>query len=359
MTKQTSHRRAHTRAVLLATVAVTNIVSFVVGVSAAGHIAITRSSTAPVAAETRSPVAAARTKAARAATLPKTAAPKTTPHALAAAATASVRAGQRVEPAPIPIAGKGMWIYEFDKAGRGNPRWIVNAAVQRGLTHIYVRAGSSKVGLAGWPNIAKILPVAHKAGLKVIAWDFPYLYDPGADVRRARWILRQTVQGGHAVDGFAADVETRSEGTILTRQRARNYATWLRKNSRGKFIILVPPRPNHYTTSFYPYDILVPRFDAVAPMVYWGSQAPAEATAWAVGYLAKWGKPVAPIGQSFDMGPEGGPKGHPSGRALVHFMNEAQRRGAIGVSFWSWQHTPRGLWHTIDTYHWPARPGRQ
>lgn len=264
----------------------------------------------------------------------------------------------RREAARCLMGGQGMWIYEFDKAGRGNPRWIVNAAVNRGLTHLYVRAGSSVAGLSGWPNIARILPVAHKAGLKVIAWDFPYLRNPGADVRRARWILRQTVSGGHAVDGFAADIETRSEGTVLTRSRARNYANWLRANSRGKFIILVPPRPNHFTTKFYPYDILMPKFDAVAPMVYWGRQAPAEATAWAVGYLSKWGKPVAPIGQAYDMGPEGGPKGHPSGRALVHFMNEAQRRGAIGVSFWSWQHTPKGLWHTIDTYRWPARTGR-
>jgi hypothetical protein len=358
MTKQNPHAKTHTRAILLAMMAVTNVVSFVVGVSAAGHIAINRSST-PVAVETRSPTAPARAKAARspakAKTVPHPAKPAA--HPLAAAATAGVRAGQTVVPTSLPIAGKGMWIYEFDKVGKGDARSIVNAAVQRGLTHLYVRAGSSVAGLSGWPNIARILPLAHRAGLKVIAWDFPYLRNPGADVRRAKWILRQSVHG-HQVDGFAADVETRSEGTVLTRKTASRYASWLRTNARGKFLVLVPPRPNHYTTSFYPYDILVPKFDAVAPMVYWGRQAPSEATARAVGYLRRFGKPIAPIGQSFDMGPEGGPKGHPTGRALVHFMNEARRGGAVGVSFWSWQHTPRGLWHTIDTYHWPLRTGR-
>jgi hypothetical protein len=192
--------------------------------------------------------------------------------------------------------------------------------------------------------------------LKVIAWDFPYLRNPGADVRRARWVLSQTVKG-QSVDGFAADVETRSEGTVLTRERARNYARWLRTNTRGKFIILVPPRPNPYTVAFYPYDLLVPSFDAVAPMVYWGSRSPDGTARWAIDYLKRFGKPVAPIGQSFDMGPEGGPKGAPKGSAVRRFMDAAKNTGAVGVSFWSWQHTPARLWHTINTYTWKTPPG--
>ena len=167
-----------------------------------------------------------------------------------------------------------------------------------------------------------------------------------------------TTQSQNVVNGFAADIETRAEGTHLTTHRMKAYIDAVNRVHPEAYMILVPPRPNSYTVRFYPYH-LTPRFDAVAPMVYWGSTDPAKATRDAVSYLKRYGRPVAPIGQSFDMGPEGGPKGHPSGRALVHFMNEAQRRGAIGVSFWSWQHTPRGLWHTIDTYRWPARPGRK
>ncbi len=354
MTKQTSHARSRTRAVLLATVAVTNIVSFVVGVSAAGHISITRGSR-PVAVDSPSP-----TKSARATITHRKKAAKTAPrpalhaaHPLAAAATAGVRAGQTVAPAAasMPIDGLGMWIYEFDKVAGGDPRRIVRAAVRRGISHIYVRLGSSKVGVAGWRDIKKILPVAHAAGLKVIAWDFPYLFNTTLDARRAAFAMAHTVRG-HRLDGFAADVETRSEGTKLTRAGARRYARQLRANLRGYFTILVPPRPSQYVRSFYPYDALVPYFDAVAPMVYWGRNSPVSTVAEAISYLRRFGKPVAPIGQAFDMGPEGGPKGAPKGRALVHFMNEARRRGAVGVSFWSWQHTPRGLWHTIDTYRW-------
>lgn len=255
---------------------------------------------------------------------------------------------------PTPIAGKGMWIWLYDTIFRGDPDRIVRYAVAHGLSHIYVRSGSSNVGLKGWEDVAEILPAAHRAGLKVIAWDFPYLRDPGADVRRARWVLNQKV-AGHSVDGFAADVETRSEGTVLTRFRARRYANWLRAVSPGKFIILVPPRPNPYTVSFYPYDVLVPKFDAVAPMVYWGKRKPNDETRWAINYLKRFGKPVAPIGQSFDMGPEGGPKGPPSSGAVIRFMVASQTDGAVGVSFWSWQHTPRYLWETIRSYRWQGR----
>lgn len=338
MTKPTSHKRVSTRAVLVAAVAITNVMSFVIGLSASGHIAITR-----------------KAPAAQAASRSKTKKPVARP--LAAAARAAAVAGREAATPPLPIEGKGMWIYEFNKVGQGNPRFIVNAAVNRGLTHLYVRAGSSVAGLSGWPSIAKILPVAHKAGLKVIAWDFPYLRNPGADVRRAGWVMRQTVHG-HSVDGFAADIETPAEGTVLTRSRARDYATWLRGMVGNKFLILVPPRPNHHTTKFYPYDLLVPRFDAVAPMVYWGRQASDEAASWAVGYLQKFGKPIVPIGQAYDMGPEGGPKGPPSNTAVYRFMHESKVKGAVGVSFWSWQHTPKRMWNAISSYPWPKRPER-
>src|ERR1051326_5094543 len=116
----------------------------------------------------------------------------------------SLAFGRKAAPEhPLPIQGKGMWIYQFDKVAGGDPHRIVRLAVQRGLSHIYVRAGSSVSGLSGWHNIAAILPIAHHAGLRVIAWDFPYLHSPGKAVRRAAFVLRHTVKG-ERVDGYAA-----------------------------------------------------------------------------------------------------------------------------------------------------------
>ena len=324
MNKPTNPRSS--TSVVAAVLAITNVLSFTLGLSIAGRSVIMHfERTRPVA-----PIAAA-------------------------GSLSGVMYGRKAAPEhPLPIQGKGMWIWQFSKVAGGNPQRIVRLAQQRGLSHIYVWAGSSVSGLAGWHNIAAILPRAHRAGLKVIAWDFPYLHNPGKDVRRAAFVLKHTVKG-ERVDGYAADVETRSEGTVLTRSRARRYAANLRLIAPKAFLVLVPPRPTSWVRSFYPYDVLVPHFDAVAPMVYWGRTPPAQAAQQAMAYLRRFGKPVAPIGQSFDMGPEGGPKGAPKGKALVHFMNEALATGAVGVSFWSWQHTPSRLWHTIDTYRWPAK----
>lgn len=244
-----------------------------------------------------------------------------------------------------------MWIYEFNKVFRGNPRDIVGAAKVYGLSHLYVRAGSSKVGLNGWRNIAAILPVAHEAGIKVIAWDFPYLFDVNADVHRAAVTLGRSVNG-HRIDGFAADIETPAEGTKLSGARARAYATKLRAAAPDRFLVLVPPRPSAWIQSFYPYHLLMPHFDAVAPMVYWGRRRASAEVDAAVAFLARWGKPVAPIGQAYDMGPEGGPKGLPRGSIITSFMSAAERKGAVGVSFWSWQHTNRNLRNRIAVYPW-------
>ena len=349
MKKKTTGASSRT---LTAVLSVTNLLSFVLGVSVAGGFAVTRVG-AP-GATSRATASAARAKAANATSKN----PVSRAEAAAAASASALFGGDASEPVAMPIAGKGMWIWQFDKIAGGSPRRIVNYAVSHGLSHLYVRSGSSNVGLKGWNDVARILPVAHKRGLKVIAWDFPYLRDPAVDIRRAAWVMSRTVNGGHSVDGFAADVETRSEGTVLTRGRAQRYSRGLRAAAHGKFLVLVPPRPNPYTVSFYPYDVTVPYFDAVAPMVYWGRRSPVDTTRWAIDYLGRFRKPVAPIGQSFDMGPEGGPKGPPGGKAVINFMQESQSRGAVGVSFWSWQHTPARLWHTISTYRWKALPAR-
>lgn len=280
--------------------------------------------------------------------------PSAKPSVARPATTAVAKPRAVAPPAPavtIPIAGKGMWLYEFDLIGKGNVYEIVKMAKQYGLSHLYVRAGTSRSGLNTWPDVARILPVAHAAGVKVIPWYFPYLNDPKVDARRTLAVLR-TVVKGQRVDGFAADIETPAEGTKLSMKRVKQYINAVRKGAPEAFMILVPPRPNRYTVRFYPFH-LVPRFDAVAPMVYWGAQDPLRATADAVSYLKRFHRPIAPIGQVYDMGPWGGPKGRPKPPALRRFMSEARSRGSVGISFWSWQHSALPQWDAIKAFPWP------
>jgi hypothetical protein len=326
--------------------AATNILSFAFGSTLAGERGTTNyvdTVAAPAIATTPGPSAKPSPK-----TAVKAAKPEAPP------APASLKhdvTPQRIVTSQPPMAGKGFWIYEFDKVGKGNVHEIVKWARQHDLTHLYVRAGTSKSGLNTWHQVAKLLPVAHAAGIKVIPWFFAYLKDPIKDAQRSLNVIGSVVKGHH-IDGFAADIETPAEGTWLTATRVKQYVNAIRAKSPNAYLILVPPRPTPTNIHTYPFKEIVPRFDAVAPMVYWGRFDPVDATAAAVSYLKMFGKPVAPVGQAYDMAPEGGPKGRPKPSAIRRFMSEAQQRGSVGVSFWSWQHSSREQWAALKAFRW-------
>jgi hypothetical protein len=249
-----------------------------------------------------------------------------------------------------PIAGKGMWIYEFGRVAGGNPLAVARLAKQFGLTHIYVRVGSGKSGLSTLAEVARVLPYAHERGIKVIAWYFPYFGLVGNEIEQSARTVRYRY-AGHSFDGFAADIES-APGSLLSWRTAYAYSKGLRAAAPRAYLVAVPPRPTPLTIARFPYDAVIPHFDAVAPMVYWGRFGPGETVARSIGYLRRFGKPIAPVGQAYDMGPEGGPVGKPPGAALWTFMAESKRARAVGVSFWSWQHANYTHWRTIRAFRW-------
>ncbi len=248
----------------------------------------------------------------------------------------------------LPV-GKGMWIWLEDRADGGRPDAIVARAQVTGLTHLYVRTGTLKGGFVAGPFLDRLLPAAHAAGLRVYGWDFPYLDRPGDDVSRALAAITYMTPDGHRIDGFAADIESSHEGTNNTTEYMTAYATWLRQNVGPDYplIATVPnPTPSRLRQGF-PYDAILPSFDAVAPMVYWMNRDPASDVANAIAFFAPWGKPVFPIGQAYDGGPEGGPPGVPDRKAIIRFLQYADAGGAAGVSFWSYQHATQDVWDAV------------
>jgi hypothetical protein len=232
--------------------------------------------------------------------------------------------------------GKGMWIWEPDKTEGGDVTAIVAKAKAVGLTHLYVRTGSSWDGFNGAPFLDKLLPVAHKAGLLVYGWDFPRLLSPSDDVARATQAVEHRSPGKQRIDGFAADIETQSEGTAISGPAAAAYGKELRDAVGVNFpLIATVPRPS--PAQAYPYADVVASFDAIAPMVYWLNRQPDTDVAGALRDLAPYGKPIFPVGQAYDGKPEGGRLGVPPPEELWRFMRFAQSNGALGVSFWSWQ----------------------
>jgi hypothetical protein len=264
-------------------------------------------------------------------------------------------------PAPTPLRspilpmGKGMWLYQLSHVG--SVKAVIDRAKQVGLTHLYLRVGSTKKGFYGQEELNRLLPAAHAAGLKVIGWDFVYLFDPNADAERSFAEISYTTPDGHKMDAFSADIETAAEGVNLTPEGALAYGARLRELVGPNYpMIATVPRPS--PTRPFPFAEATAHFDAIAPMVYWMNRDPATDVARAIADLAGFGKPVLPIGQAYDGGPEGGPPGDPPKDALVRFMDTALAAGSLGVSFWVWHHATPEQWSAIDEAHaWELSPG--
>lgn len=246
--------------------------------------------------------------------------------------------------APIPL-GKGMWLNRFERSAGGDPHALVARAQQLGLTHLYVRVGSSWKGFYAQDVLERLLPVAHEAGIKVVGWDFPNLRDIGADVSRGRAAIWYTTATGHRLDAFSADIETLSEGTNLTAGGAFEYGAALRAQAGpGYPLIATVPRPS--PKRWFPYAEATASFDAIAPMVYWGKRDPVGDVRGAIADLRRFGKPVLPVGQAYDSAIDGWTGGSPSKQALASFTQAAFDDGALGVSFW--------VWETASSDHWAA-----
>jgi hypothetical protein len=319
-------------------------------------------SPSPLAADppTTAPTAppASTDRAGEAAAPPATTPPAPPVQAAPPAPPAPPAAAAAAAPKPIVPFGKGMWLYQLSMAEGGDAGKVVNKAKAAGLTHIYLRLGSSKGGFYDQAELDQLLPMAHAAGLKVVGWDFVYLDDPAADAARAKAEIDYVTPTGHRIDAFSADIETSSEGVTLTAERASAYGARLRELIGPSYpLIATVPRPSPKRP--FPFAEATQSFNAIAPMVYWQNRDPATDVAGAIAALAPLGKPILPIGQAYNGGPEGGPNIDPPKEALVAFMNTAFAKGAVGVSFWVWNHATPQQWSAIDeATGWELPTGR-
>jgi hypothetical protein len=248
-----------------------------------------------------------------------------------------------------PIYGKGIWLTLWP-GSRLNVRAVVGAARSAGLHQLWVRTGSSENGFYGGTTLRQLVPAAHAAGISIIAWDFPTLSDPAADAARAALAFRM------GADGFSPDIETAAEGTYLTARRVRYYLSLVRAVAGNRPVVATVMPPTSYWLANYPYRAEAPFVDAFAPMVYWSCTEPGEAVGQAIVALSRL-RPVAPIGQDFNLGPSGGPPGLPSPKEIWRFLDVAHRLGAIGASLYDLEEGAPAQFRALAEYPWkPVAP---
>ena len=245
------------------------------------------------------------------------------------------------------LTGKGIWVTDWPK-DHVDVTGIVARAKAAGLTSIWVRTGGSRQGYYGGPVLAALGPAAHRAGLMVVAWDFPFLSDPVTDVVRAHRALNA------GIDAFAPDVETAAEGTRASTRRISLYLSLVRSVAGGRPIAATVPRPTTTRLRTFPYAAFAPYADAFVPMVYWSCNEPGALVATSLRTLGRW-LPVAPVGQAYDMTSDGGRAGLPSRAETWRFLDSARRGGALGASLWTIEAIGRGQWSALSGYPWPGR----
>jgi hypothetical protein len=250
------------------------------------------------------------------------------------------------------LRGKGMWTYQWERTEAGSAAAVVRRARAAGLTQIWVRTGSSRSGFYAAPELRALLPLAHAAGIAVVAWDFPYLYDPVADAGRAAETLAFTAPGGHRIDAFSPDIESGSEGTQGTVRRLSVYLGLVQRAVGSRPLVSTVPHANSHWWRIYDYRTQVPYVDAFAVMAYWGCTEPGAEVQQSVRRLAPLGRPLHLIGQSYDMGPYGGRRGDPRGREVWRFADVSRRSGVIGVSLYVWQYATDEQFRALGAYPW-------
>ena len=259
-------------------------------------------------------------------------------------------AGAGAHPDLTAISGKGMWLTTW-KTSHVDVPGVVAQAKAAGLTSLWVRTGGSKQGYYGDPLLHALLPAAHAAGLKVIAWDFPAMSNPARDAIRARAALKYTVDG-QKIDGFSPDIETINEGTFNNPKRVSYYLSLVRRAARGRPVVATVMRPTDEQLAKYPYGAMAPYIDAYAPMDYWSCQEPGDLAVRSIQALAKFGKPVTVIGQAYDMAGDGGRPGVPTAAETWRFLDSAKRAGAIGASLWTYETSGPAQWVPLTRYAW-------
>lgn len=257
------------------------------------------------------------------------------------------------------VTGKGMWLPQ-PLLEMADERQVVEAAERLGLSHIFVEVGESAGGFYGRKELARLLPVAHAADLKVIAWVTTGLWDLMRDVELSVEIATFQTADGHSPDGIAPDIEQNMHADDI---KAYAEVTRVRLGD-DKLIMGVVYTAGGWFGREYPiYATLARAVNALAPMAYWNDkereytyrevydyvfQAVLDMRAAAGGDF-----PVHLIGQMYDtFGRNGTGRYSPRREEVRAALQAALDAGAVGASFFQWGTATPEEWAALRDFNW-------
>lgn len=266
------------------------------------------------------------------------------------------------QPIWAPMAGKGIYATNY-LVHHSDVNALVQAAKKAGFTHFYTEVAITRFGFYAQDSLNRLLPVAHQAGLKVIAWIYTNLDNVGDDARMTELVANYRTPSGDRADGMLMDIEevTDSASVYTYGQLARAML--------GPDVLFVASVFHPFARPGYPYAAIAASFNVIAPMNYWHSRKNRQYSDAAVERFVSVSVqtiraamsvaggtplPIEETGQSYDMYTAAftGWKDAPTSSEVNADLRTARDLGCIGISFYEWQTATQDEWSTISAYKW-------
>lgn len=266
------------------------------------------------------------------------------------------------QPVWAPIAGKGMYGTNY-LVHHSDVNALVQAAKKAGITHIYTEVAITRFGFYAQDSLNRLLPVAHKAGIAVIAWIYTNLDNIGDDARMTQLVANYRTPTGDRADGMLMDIEevTDSASVYMYGQLSRAML-----GPDGLFVASVF---HPFARPGYPYAAIAASFNVIAPMNYWHSRrnrmysdemverfvsVSIQTIRAAMSIDGGTPLPVEETGQTYNMFTPAstGRTNAPTAAEVTADLRTAHEIGCIGVSLYEWQTTTQEEWAAISAYAW-------
>ena len=249
-----------------------------------------------------------------------------------------------------PFHGKGMWA-TYGLLQTSPVTAVVAAARAAGLTHLYVEVARSNRGFYGAAGLAALLPVAHRAGIRVIAWVYPFLRNLPADVATSAAAATLTAPTGDRPDGLIADVEQN-----MAEPAVRAYGQVLRAMLGANEPMAIATYPPQWAAGrTYPFATAALSWNVIVPMDYWHlyhrAYSPAEVYNFvsqgvrSIRAATRSDEPVEVLGQMFDARQSG--VNSPVAAEVSAAAAAARDSHALGVSYFEWNHATPEEWDAL------------
>jgi hypothetical protein len=246
--------------------------------------------------------------------------------------TGSGGGGGAADPA---FAGQGMWIWYLSASNHGKVRSIIRKAHHHGVRTLFIKSAD---GRNTWSQFTpRLVRKLHRAHLSVCGWQFVYGTKPKAEAVTAARAKRD------GADCMIIDAESAYEGRYAA---AVTYVKELRKLVGRHYPLGLAPFPYVDYHPSFPYSVFLGPGGAQQnlPQLYWHTIGTTVAAGYAhtYSYNRIYGRPIEPLGQTYDS---------PPSREVKLFRRYARAYRMPGLSWWDWQDTGPSSWKAIGARH--------